>query len=100
MAHEPVTAEIRLRINGVEHSPTIDTRVSLLDLLRERLAARRRDGDGHRHGPAPGRGSSPRPVTPHAPKAKRQQSDERCPAAEVVAVLTVEATGVTVGLGG
>jgi xanthine dehydrogenase YagT iron-sulfur-binding subunit len=29
--------EINLRVNGTEHSVKIDTRVSLLDLLRERL---------------------------------------------------------------
>ncbi|GAA4637003.1 2Fe-2S iron-sulfur cluster-binding protein [Actinoallomurus vinaceus] len=29
--------EITLRVNGTEHSVSIDTRVSLLDLLRERL---------------------------------------------------------------
>jgi xanthine dehydrogenase YagT iron-sulfur-binding subunit len=34
----PVLAEVTLRINGVEHSLAVDTRVSLLDLLRERLA--------------------------------------------------------------
>jgi xanthine dehydrogenase YagT iron-sulfur-binding subunit len=34
---EPVLAELQLRINGVEHQLTIDTRTSLLDLLRERL---------------------------------------------------------------
>jgi xanthine dehydrogenase YagT iron-sulfur-binding subunit len=33
----PVLADIRLRINGTEHELTIDTRTSLLDLLRERL---------------------------------------------------------------
>src|SRR5947209_9730345 len=33
----PVLAEIRLRINGTEHELTIDTRTSLLDLLREHL---------------------------------------------------------------
>jgi xanthine dehydrogenase YagT iron-sulfur-binding subunit len=33
----PVLAEITLTINGTEHSLTIDTRTSLLDLLRERL---------------------------------------------------------------
>ena len=30
-------AEIRLRVNGVEHALRIDTRTSLLDLLREHL---------------------------------------------------------------
>jgi aerobic-type carbon monoxide dehydrogenase small subunit (CoxS/CutS family) len=34
----PVLVEVTLRINGLEHSLAIDTRVSLLDLLRERLA--------------------------------------------------------------
>jgi xanthine dehydrogenase YagT iron-sulfur-binding subunit len=33
----PVLADIRLSINGTEHELTIDTRTSLLDLLRERL---------------------------------------------------------------
>ena len=33
----PVLANISLRINGVEHERTIDTRTSLLDLLREHL---------------------------------------------------------------
>jgi xanthine dehydrogenase YagT iron-sulfur-binding subunit len=33
----PVLAGISLRINGTEHELTIDTRTSLLDLLRERL---------------------------------------------------------------
>jgi xanthine dehydrogenase YagT iron-sulfur-binding subunit len=33
----PVLAEVRLRINGDEHALTIDTRTSLLDLLREHL---------------------------------------------------------------
>jgi xanthine dehydrogenase YagT iron-sulfur-binding subunit len=33
----PVLADIRLRINGSEHELTIDTRTSLLDLLREHL---------------------------------------------------------------
>jgi xanthine dehydrogenase YagT iron-sulfur-binding subunit len=33
----PVLAEISLRINGTEHVLTIDTRTSLLDLLREHL---------------------------------------------------------------
>jgi xanthine dehydrogenase YagT iron-sulfur-binding subunit len=33
----PVLLEITLRINGVEHSLAVDTRVSLLDLLREHL---------------------------------------------------------------
>jgi xanthine dehydrogenase YagT iron-sulfur-binding subunit len=33
----PVLAEISLRVNGAEHSLTVDTRTSLLDLLRERL---------------------------------------------------------------
>ena len=34
---EPVLAELRLRVNGVEHELTVDTRTSLLDLLREHL---------------------------------------------------------------
>jgi xanthine dehydrogenase YagT iron-sulfur-binding subunit len=33
----PVLADITLRINGTEHQLTIDTRTSLLDLLREHL---------------------------------------------------------------
>jgi xanthine dehydrogenase YagT iron-sulfur-binding subunit len=33
----PVLLELSLGINGVEHVLTVDTRVSLLDLLRERL---------------------------------------------------------------
>ena len=33
----PVLAEISLRINGTDHQLTIDTRTSLLDLLREHL---------------------------------------------------------------
>jgi xanthine dehydrogenase YagT iron-sulfur-binding subunit len=33
----PVLHEVRLRINGTEHELTIDTRTSLLDLLREHL---------------------------------------------------------------
>jgi xanthine dehydrogenase YagT iron-sulfur-binding subunit len=33
----PVLADVRLRINGGEHALTIDTRTSLLDLLREHL---------------------------------------------------------------
>jgi xanthine dehydrogenase YagT iron-sulfur-binding subunit len=33
----PVLAEVRLRINGAGHELTIDTRTSLLDLLREHL---------------------------------------------------------------
>ena len=33
----PVLADVRLRINGAEHALTIDTRTSLLDLLREHL---------------------------------------------------------------
>jgi xanthine dehydrogenase YagT iron-sulfur-binding subunit len=33
----PVLADVRLRINGREHALTIDTRTSLLDLLREHL---------------------------------------------------------------
>jgi xanthine dehydrogenase YagT iron-sulfur-binding subunit len=34
---QPVQAEIRLTINGVERLLMVDTRTSLLDLLRERL---------------------------------------------------------------
>ena len=30
-------AQLRLRVNGTEHELTVDTRMSLLDLLRERL---------------------------------------------------------------
>jgi xanthine dehydrogenase YagT iron-sulfur-binding subunit len=33
----PVLADIRLRINGTDHELTVDTRTSLLDLLREHL---------------------------------------------------------------
>ncbi len=33
----PVLADVRLRINGSDHELTIDTRTSLLDLLREHL---------------------------------------------------------------
>ena len=33
----PVLADVRLRINGTEHDLTIDTRTSVLDLLREHL---------------------------------------------------------------
>ena len=33
----PVLADISLRINGTEHQLTVDTRTSLLDLLREHL---------------------------------------------------------------
>lgn len=33
----PVLADISLRINGTDHALTIDTRTSLLDLLREHL---------------------------------------------------------------
>jgi xanthine dehydrogenase YagT iron-sulfur-binding subunit len=33
----PALADVRLRINGVDHELTIDTRTSLLDLLREHL---------------------------------------------------------------
>src|SRR5438309_6317488 len=33
----PVLADVRLRINGIEYELTIDTRTSLLDLLREHL---------------------------------------------------------------
>jgi xanthine dehydrogenase YagT iron-sulfur-binding subunit len=34
---QAVTAEVSLHINGVERTLTVDTRTSLLDLLRERL---------------------------------------------------------------
>jgi xanthine dehydrogenase YagT iron-sulfur-binding subunit len=37
MSSEPETAELSLRINGQEHSLRVDTRTSLLDLLREHL---------------------------------------------------------------
>jgi xanthine dehydrogenase YagT iron-sulfur-binding subunit len=37
MADGPVTASVSLRVNGVQESLVVDTRVSLLDLLRERL---------------------------------------------------------------
>src|SRR5437764_7328699 len=37
MSDAPVLAELSLRVNGSEQSLTIDTRTSLLDLLRERL---------------------------------------------------------------
>ena len=33
----PVLAEVSLTVNGVEHTLAVDTRTSLLDLLRERL---------------------------------------------------------------
>ena len=33
----PVLGDVRLRINGTQHELTIDTRTSLLDLLREHL---------------------------------------------------------------
>jgi xanthine dehydrogenase YagT iron-sulfur-binding subunit len=36
-AAAPVLVEISLRVNGVERSLVVDTRMSLLDLLRERL---------------------------------------------------------------
>ncbi|MGI8507248.1 MAG: 2Fe-2S iron-sulfur cluster-binding protein [Solirubrobacteraceae bacterium] len=36
-APAPVLAEIALTINGEQHTLTVDTRTSLLDLLRERL---------------------------------------------------------------
>jgi xanthine dehydrogenase YagT iron-sulfur-binding subunit len=35
--NEPVIAEVSLRVNGREYSLPVDTRTSLLDLLRERL---------------------------------------------------------------
>ncbi|MDQ1709302.1 MAG: xanthine dehydrogenase YagT iron-sulfur-binding subunit [Frankiaceae bacterium] len=34
---QPVRGELSLRVNGVERSLTVDTRMSLLDLLREQL---------------------------------------------------------------
>src|SRR3978361_1228009 len=34
---EPVLREVLLHVNGVAHTLTIDTRTSLLDLLREHL---------------------------------------------------------------
>jgi xanthine dehydrogenase YagT iron-sulfur-binding subunit len=37
MDDAPVAAELSLRVNGVAHSLTVDTRTSLLDLLREHL---------------------------------------------------------------
>jgi len=37
MADAPVLAEVSLRVNGIGRSLTVDTRMSLLDLLRERL---------------------------------------------------------------
>jgi xanthine dehydrogenase YagT iron-sulfur-binding subunit len=37
VAEEPRLQEVTLRVNGVEHSLALDTRTSLLDLLRERL---------------------------------------------------------------
>jgi xanthine dehydrogenase YagT iron-sulfur-binding subunit len=36
-APQPVTMPVQLRINGVEHAVTVDTRMTLLDLLREEL---------------------------------------------------------------
>ena len=33
----PVLTDLRLRVNGVDHTMTVDTRTSLLDLLREHL---------------------------------------------------------------
>jgi xanthine dehydrogenase YagT iron-sulfur-binding subunit len=33
----PTRVEVSLRVNGVDHAATIDTRTSLLDLLREHL---------------------------------------------------------------
>jgi xanthine dehydrogenase YagT iron-sulfur-binding subunit len=36
-APEPITMPVQLRINGVERAVTVDTRMSLLDLLREEL---------------------------------------------------------------
>ena len=37
MERAPTTVRVTLRINGDEHSPDLDTRTSLLDLLREHL---------------------------------------------------------------
>jgi xanthine dehydrogenase YagT iron-sulfur-binding subunit len=37
VAEHAVLAEVTLRVNGVERTLTLDTRTSLLDLLRERL---------------------------------------------------------------
>src|SRR4051812_35257227 len=37
MAEAPVLTELSLRVNGIERSLLVDTRTSLLDLLRERL---------------------------------------------------------------
>jgi xanthine dehydrogenase YagT iron-sulfur-binding subunit len=37
VGESPVLVEVSLRINGIEHRLTVDTRTSLLDLLRERL---------------------------------------------------------------
>jgi xanthine dehydrogenase YagT iron-sulfur-binding subunit len=37
MDRGPTRAEVSLRVNGVDHGVTIDTRTSLLDLLREHL---------------------------------------------------------------
>lgn len=37
MATAPVLMDLRLRVNGIEYALTIDTRTSLLDLLREHL---------------------------------------------------------------
>jgi xanthine dehydrogenase YagT iron-sulfur-binding subunit len=34
---EPVLVDLSLRVNGTEHSALVDTRTSLLDLLREQL---------------------------------------------------------------
>lgn len=36
-AEPPVHVEVTLRVNNIEHTLTVDTRTSLLDLLRERL---------------------------------------------------------------
>jgi xanthine dehydrogenase YagT iron-sulfur-binding subunit len=33
----PVVADVQLRVNGIAHDVAIDTRTSLLDLLREHL---------------------------------------------------------------
>jgi xanthine dehydrogenase YagT iron-sulfur-binding subunit len=37
LAETAVLVEVSLRVNGVEHTLAVDTRMSLLDLLRERL---------------------------------------------------------------
>jgi xanthine dehydrogenase YagT iron-sulfur-binding subunit len=35
--NSPILVDVHLRVNGVEHAVTLDTRTSLLDLLREHL---------------------------------------------------------------